>query len=295
MLKSMTGYGKATAGTANRTLAVEIRSLNSKQLDLNIRLPQWLRDREADIRMDVARVMERGKVDVTLSVENDTESASVSINTALVKKYHAEIRSLAAELNEPTGADLLAAILRFPEVMKNERESIDEEEWKLIRTAVAEALKSADQFRITEGRLLEEEICKRIMLILQLLQEVEPFEQSRITQLRERLERNRDEFAINRQGLESFDENRFEQEIFWYLERLDITEEKVRLKKHCEYFLETVKGNDSNGRKLNFITQEIGREINTLGSKASHAEIQKLVVQMKDELEKVKEQLLNVL
>ena len=202
---------------------------------------------------------------------------------------------MAAELNCPVGDDLLVSILRFPDVLKTEREDLGEEEWAKVKSAVEAALVKANEFRAGEGLLLEKDMIMRIGIILDLLAQVEPYEKARIQTLRERFERNRTEFVGNRPGMDKFDDNRFEQEIFWYLEKLDITEEKIRLRKHCDYFIDTLKSADSNGRKLGFITQEIGREVNTLGSKASDAEIQKIVVQMKDELEKIKEQLMNIL
>jgi len=295
MIKSMTGYGKASAETDGKTISVEVRTLNSKQLDINARIPQVFREKELEIRIAIGRVLERGKVDFNLTSDSDAEISGSSINKALARQYHREILELAEELKAPVGDDLISSILKIPDVLRSDKESLGDEEWTAVKEAIDEALSQADRFRMEEGQLLEADMQKRIGLILGLLESVGPFEQARIRNLRERFERNSSEFIATRPGMENFDENRFEQEIFWYLERLDITEEKVRLKKHCDYFLETLKGNESNGRKLGFITQEIGREINTLGSKASDAEIQQIVVRMKDELEKIKEQLGNIL
>ncbi len=291
----MTAYGKATAEPEGKTITVEVRSLNSKQLDINTRLPQLYREKELEIRAEINRVLERGKIDFTISFDSEGDSSAGSVNKVLAGKYFEEITALAAELNCPVGDDLLVSILRFPDVLKTEREDLGEEEWAKVKSAVEAALVKANEFRAGEGLLLEKDMIMRIGIILDLLAQVEPYEKARIQTLRERFERNRTEFVGNRPGMDKFDDNRFEQEIFWYLEKLDITEEKIRLRKHCDYFIDTLKSADSNGRKLGFITQEIGREVNTLGSKASDAEIQKIVVQMKDELEKIKEQLMNIL
>jgi uncharacterized protein (TIGR00255 family) len=295
MIKSMTGYGKATAEPGGRTVTIEVRSLNSKQLDINARIPQSFREKELEIRSEINKVLERGKIDFTISQDNETDAAVYSVNKPLARQYHREIMELAEEFQASIGDNLILSILKLPDVLKTEKENLDDEEWVLVKSAIEQALAQADAFRTEEGHLLEKDMKKRIGIILELLGQVGPFEQLRIQNLRERFERNQSEFVGNRPGMEKFDENRFEQEIFWYLEKLDITEEKIRLKKHCDYFIETLLNNESNGRKLGFVTQEIGREINTLGSKASDADIQKIVVQMKDELEKIKEQLSNIL
>jgi uncharacterized protein (TIGR00255 family) len=295
MIKSMTGYGKAIAEPGGKTVTVEVRSLNSKQLDINARIPQAFREKELEIRSEIGKVLERGKIDFIISLDNDTETAIYSINKPLARQYHKEILELAEEFQAPVGENLIFSILKLPDVLKNDKENMDEDAWSVVKSAVEQALVQADVFRTEEGHLLENDMKMRIGIIMNLLEQVTPYEQARIVSLRERFERNQSEFVSKRPGMEKFDENRFEQEIFWYLERLDITEEKIRLKKHCDYFIETLMSSDSNGRKLGFVTQEIGREINTLGSKASDADIQKIVVQMKDELEKIKEQLGNIL
>jgi uncharacterized protein (TIGR00255 family) len=295
MIKSMTGFGKATANPGGRTVNVEIRTLNSKQLDINTRIPVLFRDKEAEIRSEINRLLERGKIDFMITIDNDIETADFTINHQLAKKIHSEITLLANELGETTGADIISTILKMPDVLKVGRDLPDESEWLLVKAAIVEALAQTDTFRILEGELLGQDMNSRIALILDLLKEIEPLESSRISNLRERFQRNQDEFLEKTTKVDKFDENRFEQEIFWYLEKLDITEEKLRLRKHCAYFTETLKTGDSNGRKLGFITQEIGREINTLGSKAYNAEIQMIVVRMKDELEKIKEQVSNIL
>jgi uncharacterized protein (TIGR00255 family) len=295
MIKSMTGYGKATAEPGGKTVIIEVRSLNSKQLDINARIPQAFREKELEIRSEINKVLERGKIDFTIQLESDAETAAYSVNKPLARQYHSEILELAEDLKAPLGDDLIFSILRLPDVLKTDKETLDDNDWSVVKSAIEQALSQADAFRMEEGHLLEKDMKMRIGIILDLLSQVTPYEKARIQSLRERFERNQSEFVSNRPGMDKFDENRFEQEIFWYLERLDITEEKIRLKKHCDYFNETLTSNESNGRKLGFITQEIGREINTLGSKASDAEIQKIVVQMKDELEKIKEQLGNIL
>ena len=295
MIRSMTGFGKATANPGGRTVNVEIRTLNSKQLDVNTRIPLLYRDKEAEIRAEISRVLERGKIDFMITMDSDADGGEFTINRPLARRIHTEITQLANELGETTGNDVISTILRLPDVLKAGREVPDETEWNIVKTAITEAIAQTDAFRTAEGELLGKDMSSRVQIVLDLLLRVEPLEGARIGNLRERFQRNQDEFLEKTTKVEKFDENRFEQEIFWYLEKLDITEEKLRLRKHCDYFISTLLSSESNGRKLGFITQEIGREINTLGSKAYDAEIQMIVVQMKDELEKIKEQLGNVL
>jgi uncharacterized protein (TIGR00255 family) len=295
MIKSMTGFGKTTVAPGGRTVNIEIRTLNSKTLDVNLRIPSMYRDKEAEIRTEINRALERGKVDFMITLDNGSDSNEFAINLPLARKYHSEITRLANELGETTGNDLISTILKIPEVLKAGREVPDENEWIVVKTAINEALALTDTFRSAEGELLGNDMTDRIQLILDLLLKAEPLEGARIGNLRDRFQRNQDEFLEKTTKVDKFDENRFEQEIFWYLEKLDITEEKLRLRKHCDYFINTLRSGESSGRKLGFITQEIGREINTLGSKAYDAEIQMIVVQKKDELEKIKEQVSNVL
>jgi uncharacterized protein (TIGR00255 family) len=295
MIKSMTGFGKTTAYPGGRTVNIEIRTLNSKQLDMNTRIPMLYRDKESEVRAEINRVLERGKIDFMITLDSDSDANDFAINMPLARKYYTEIKHLADELGETTGDDIVSNILKMPDVLKAGREVPDEAEWALVKTAIVEALALTDSFRIAEGELLGKDMIARIQLILDLLLKVEPLESARINNLRERFQRNQDEFLEKTTKVDKFDENRFEQEIFWYLEKLDVTEEKLRLRKHCDFFIDTLRSNESNGRKLGFITQEIGREINTLGSKAYDAGIQMIVVQMKDELEKIKEQVSNVL
>jgi len=286
----MTGYGKALAVLPGKSIIIEIKSLNSKQFDMNLRLPAILRERESELRNIIAKAIERGKVDVSVSVDYTGSDLPASINKPLALAYYNELKSLALETGE-TNADLLSIVMKMPDVTRQLKEETDETEWIEIFKAFNTALNQYEEFRKHEGALLEEDFSGRIKTIQNLLILVEPFEAGRNNLLREKLRASISEFIDNN----TLDANRFEQEIIYYLEKLDITEEKVRLQKHCDYFLDTLNEKEANGRKLNFITQEIGREINTLGSKANDAGMQKLVVQMKDELEKIKEQLANIL
>ncbi|GAP43515.1 TIGR00255 family protein [Lentimicrobium saccharophilum] len=290
MLRSMTGYGKAVAKLNGKSVTLEIRSLNSKQLDMNLRLHPALRDNEPEIRAVVNRMLERGKVELTGNIDFTGTDLPAVINRPVAVSYYNELSSLARELGA-SEENLLSVVMKMPEVTRLSKEEITVEEWNSIFTSLNEALQQLDEFRKHEGELLERDFILRIKTIQSLLAEVEPFEQNRNLQLREKLRNSFADFIDNN----NFDTNRFEQEIIYYLEKLDITEEKVRLAKHCKYFLETLIEDASNGRKLSFVSQEIGREINTMGSKANDADIQKLVVRMKDELEKIKEQLANIL
>ncbi|MCX6296814.1 MAG: YicC family protein [Bacteroidetes bacterium] len=287
----MTGFGKAIGEIPGKKVTVEIRSLNSKQLDLNLRLPYLYKEKELELRSDISKQLERGKVDVTVFTESTLDVLPVSINKLLAKNYYKELKSLAKELEEGD-QNLLALVLKMPDVMKAEREivELDETEWKQVRTTVDKAIEAFQKFRNDEGNTLANEFVNRIGLIDNLLSEVIKMDAPRVENIRTRIKNNLAE-AIDK---EKIDQNRFEQELIYYIEKLDITEEKLRLKTHIDYFVITMKEPGS-GRKLGFITQEIGREINTIGSKANDANVQKLVVQMKDELEKIKEQLLNVL
>lgn len=285
----MTGFGKAIRVVSGKKISVEIRSINSKQFDLNFRLPVSYREKESEIRKEILSKLERGKIDFTLFTEDAETAKKVAIDKELAKAYYSEIKSLADDLKlEQT--DILSTLLRLPDVISTEREEPDENEWKEIQSAIEEAVAAADKFRIAEGKELEKDFKMRIETIRDLLADIKRYENSRLETIKARISNNLSEIIPP----DKADKNRFEQELIYYLEKIDITEEKLRLKTHCDYFLNTMK-EDSAGRKLGFITQEIGREINTIGSKANHAEIQRLVVQMKDELEKIKEQLLNIL
>ncbi|HRG37371.1 MAG TPA: YicC family protein [Bacteroidia bacterium] len=290
MMKSMTGFGKAIAEVAGKKVNVEIRSLNSKQLDLNFRIPYIYKEKELELRSEVSKQVERGKVDVSIYLETIQDASPVAINKTLAKFYFKELQELSADLNEKQ--NLLPLVLKMPEVLKGEKEivELDEAEWKGVKNAIDQAIDAFQKFRSDEGATLEKEFKSRIAIIGSLLLEVVSLDGLRITNIKERIKTNLAE-TIDK---EKIDQNRFEQELIYYIEKLDITEEKLRLKTHLDYFSATL-NEPASGRKLGFITQEIGREINTIGSKANDSAIQKLVVQMKDELEKVKEQLLNVL
>ena len=290
-MKSMTGFGKATAEIPGKKVTVEVRSLNSKQLDLNLRLPYLYKEKELELRADISKQIERGKVDLTVFTEATQDSLPVAINKTLAKTYYKELKSLSEELGE-SNQNLLALVVKMPDVMKAEREvvELDEAEWKQIKATVDKAIDAFQKFRSDEGKTLSNEFTTRIGLIDSLLTEVIKGDAARVENIRTRIKNSLAE-AVEK---EKIDQNRFEQELVYYIEKLDITEEKLRLKTHIDYFLNTMK-EPASGRKLGFISQEIGREINTIGSKANDATVQKLVVQMKDELEKIKEQLLNVL
>ncbi len=287
----MTGFGKATGEITGKKVTVEVRSLNSKGIDLNLRLPYIYKEKELELRTDVSKQIERGKVDITVFTESTEETIPVTINKTLAKSYYKELKALSIELNE-SDQHLLALVVKMPDVMKAERETVelDEKEWKQVKTTVDKAIEAFQKFRSDEGKTLTKEFDSRINTISSLLLEVITLDGLRIQNIKERIKTNLAE-AIDK---EKIDQNRFEQELIYYIEKLDITEEKLRLKTHLDYFTKTMQ-EPASGRKLGFISQELGREINTIGSKANDASIQQLVVQMKDELEKIKEQLLNVL
>lgn len=289
MIKSMTGFGKASAESKDNLITIEIRSLNSKGADVSLRLSSALRNYEAELRNEISKQLERGKIDLSIYLESKKVITPTEINITLAKAYHDQLRNLAIELNEPL-QDPIAQILRLPDVMKTERRESDEEEWKLIKAAVMVAVKELNAFRDKEGLSLQTDLEQRLKNIENSLNEIAKLDVIRLENLKQRIKTNITE-AI---GKNNIDQNRFEQELIYYIEKLDINEEKVRLKTHLDYFVETC-AEKSPGRKLNFIAQEIGREINTIGSKANDAPIQKLVVLMKDELEKIKEQVNNVL
>ncbi len=287
----MTGFGKSITEIPGKKLTVEIRSLNSKSLDLNLRLPYIYKEKELELRSELSKLVERGKLDVSIFTESTQETSAVVINKNLAKQYYSELHDLSKELGN-NQSDLLSLVMKMPEVMKAEKEiaEFDEKEWMQVKIAFSKAVDAFQKFRIDEGKILEAEFKTRIEFIRKLLKEIIDIDSKRILTIRTRIEKNIADLVDK----EKIDKNRLEQELIYYIEKLDITEEKLRLKTHLDYFLDTME-ESSNGRKLGFISQEIGREINTIGSKANDAEIQKMVVQMKDELEKIKEQLLNVL
>ncbi|AMO20318.1 YicC family protein [Flavobacterium columnare] len=286
MILSMTGFGKATLQLPTKKITVEIKSLNSKGLDLNVRMSSIYREMELGLRNQISQSLERGKVDFSLYIEVTGEETTSKINGPIIKAYIAQMKEILVDA-DPT--ELMKMAVRMPDALKTEREEIDETEWAEIQKTVNEALININQFRKDEGQSLENEFKIRIAKIRQLMDKAVAYDAERIETVKTRLRTALDELQV------SIDENRFEQELIFYLEKYDITEEKVRLGNHLNYFLETLNGTEANGRKLGFITQEMGREINTMGSKSNHSEMQKLVVMMKDELEKIKEQVLNVL
>jgi len=285
MIHSMTGYGKSVLQLPSKTISIEIKSLNSKTLDLNMRIPSMYRAKELNLRKLIASKLHRGKVDFSLFFENTGGETFAKVNPKVVKKYMSQLEELAA--GDPM--HLLQMAIKMPDAVSTEREGIDETEWDEIQNEILNALENISLYRLEEGKVLEADFSKRITIISDLLEQVLEIDPERITNVRERLHKGVAELK------EKYDENRFEQELVYYIEKFDITEEKVRLQNHLEYFIKTLNSDDSNGKKLGFISQEIGREVNTIGSKANFAPMQKLVVQMKDELEKIKEQLLNVL
>ncbi len=285
MVLSMTGYGKATAQLPGKKITVEVRSLNSKQTDVNVRLPQFYREKELDVRDLLAKRMGRGKIDCSLYVELTGEDDAPKVNKPLVLSYIKQLEEIKGESG--IDGDSLSVAMRMPDVLKTEREELSDDEWEGVTNVLNAAIDQLNNFRKQEGESLVADFTGRIEAIRSALSQVQPYEESRITALKERLLKNLEGINVN--------QDRYEQELIFYIEKLDINEEKVRLSNHLDYFLEVMNSEEQAGKKLGFISQEIGREINTLGSKANHAEIQKLVVQMKEELERIKEQVLNTL
>lgn len=291
MLLSMTGFGKAVCDLPNKQVTIEIKSLNSKQLDIYARLPNIYKEKELELRNLLSRHLIRGKVELTITYEITDTSSSAKINLPLVKDYYAQLKELSEELSEQGNESLMQIIMRFPDALTSEKEELDDAEWNAILEKTKSAMQSIQDFRKQEGKALEKDILERINNILTLLKELEGYEAERMERVKEKLNSGLADIAEQ----EKLDPNRYEQELIYYLEKMDITEEKVRLANHCKYFEEVIEKETSAGKKLGFISQEIGREINTIGSKANHSDIQRIVVQMKDELEKIKEQLMNVL
>lgn len=292
MVKSMTGFGKTTVESGNKKVVIEIKSLNSKQLDLNLRIPNLYKEKEMEIRSLIKEQLDRGKVDMCIYFDNAESDKDVSINKAVVMQYFNQMVEISNQLGvQPDKDGLLQTIMRFPDTLQVKSEELDDEEWMRLRAGIMQALEEINKFRMQEGKALMKDISHRIELIQNLAAEVPQFEGRRVDVIRQKLQEKMNEWT----DVKNIDQNRMEQEIIYYLEKLDITEEKVRLANHCKYFMETVEKEEAPGRKIGFIAQEIGREINTMGSKANDHDIQKLVVRMKDELEKIKEQSLNVL
>ncbi|WP_298550259.1 YicC/YloC family endoribonuclease [uncultured Algibacter sp.] len=285
MIYSMTGYGKSVLQLPTKKITIELKSLNSKNLDLNARMPSIYREKELAIRKILANKLVRGKIDFSIYVEATAEDSSTQINTPVVKQYIQQLKQVV----DGEDMDLLKMAVRFPDALNTVREEIDENEWKTIEAEILSAIEYLNNHRLDEGKVLEQDFNNRVVSIENILEQVIAMDPERVEGVRERLLKGVQDLK------EKYDENRFEQELVYYIEKFDITEEKVRLKNHLNYFTESINSKDSNGKKLGFISQEMGREINTIGSKSNYAPMQQLVVQMKDELEKIKEQLLNVL
>ncbi len=288
MIQSMTGYGKAVLQLSTKKVTIEIKSLNSKNLDLNVRIPSYYKEKELNVRKKLAKKLVRGKVDFSIFVEMTADETSTTINNGVVKQYMQQLRNV-VQSGTSEDLELLKMAISMPDALKTEREELDEEEWNLIDEKIDEALTKIVQYRIDEANSLEIDFKERIANIKKYLEEVNALDNDRIENVKARLKKAIDDLRVET------DENRFEQELIYYLEKLDINEEKVRLANHLDYFLQTLASEESNGKKLGFIIQEMGREINTTGSKANFAPMQKAVIQMKNELEQIKEQILNVL
>lgn len=291
MIRSMTGYGKAILETEQHKITIEVKTLNSKQADISTRLPWIYKEKELEIRNMISRRLERGKIDIAITCDNMDDEPAPVINKGTVKSYYRQLKEISDELGLNNNNDLLGVVMRLPETLNTGRPELTEEEWNHVSGLINDALSMTDLYRLEEGKAIEADLLKSVNRILQLLDNISAVEGDRIARMREKLNTSLRETV----GTENIDQNRFEQELIFYLEKLDINEEKVRLKKHCDYFIETMAGTGPNGKMLNFISQEMGREINTIGSKANDAAMQKLVVMMKDELERIKEQTLNVL
>ena len=288
MIQSMTGYGKSVLQLPTKKVTIEIKSLNSKNLDLNVRIPSYYKEKELDVRKKLANALVRGKIDFSIFVEMTADETSTKVNHSVVKQYMQQLRNV-VQTGASDDVELLKMAIRMPDALNTEREELDENEWNLINKNIDVAIKEIVQYRIDEATSLEIDFRERITNIKKYLKEVYSFDADRIENVKVRLQKAIDDLKVET------DQNRFEQELIYYLEKLDINEEKVRLANHLEYFLQTLETEDSNGKKLGFIVQEMGREINTTGSKANFAPMQKAVIQMKNELEQIKEQILNVL
>jgi len=290
MIQSMTGFGKASAEVDKRKITVEIKSLNSKQLDLSVRLPNLYKEHEMEIRNLLSRQLERGKVDFLIYVENIGSETSTQLNQGIVEGYYKQIRESSQKLGIDEPSDWYQVLMRLPDVLKYEVQEVDEAEWNTVMKVIGEAIKQLQAFRKQEGAMLENLFKEKTGNISALLSDIEPFEAERVEKIKIRINE-----ALQKIEDFDYDKNRFEQEMIYYIEKLDINEEKSRLTNHLNYFLETINANSGQGKKLGFIAQEIGREVNTMGSKSNHADMQQIVVRMKDELEQIKEQVLNVL
>lgn len=291
MIQSMTGYGKATVSFGEKKIHVEIKSLNSKALDLSVRIAPLYREKEMEIRNLISKSLERGKVDFSLWIEKEASEAATPINAALMNAYYEQFKQITATTDIPMPEDLFTTLLRMPDVMtKVDIQELDDEEWQVVHQAIEEAINQLVDFRKQEGIALAKKFEEKLNNIGNLMKDIEPYEMERVTKIRERITE-----ALEKTLSVDYDKNRLEQELIFYIEKLDINEEKQRLANHLNYFRETMNEGHGQGKKLGFIAQEMGREINTTGSKSNHAEMQNIVVRMKDELEQIKEQVLNVM
>lgn len=290
MIQSMTGFGKVTAELPSKKVTVEIKALNSKQLDLSTRIPSIYKEKEMEIRSLLLQSLERGKVEFSIYIEYIGKDTPTQINLTAVESYYNQIKEIADKLNIAVPSDWFQTLLRMPDVIKSEVVEVDESEWEVVYAAVKEAIKQLCDFRVQEGDMLQKMFKQKVANIAALLESVSVYEVERIEKIKARIMDN-----LQKVVEKDYDKNRFEQEMIYYIEKLDVNEEKTRLDNHLKYFLTTMESGHGQGKKLGFIAQEMGREINTLGSKSNHAEMQKIVVQMKDELEQIKEQVLNVL
>jgi TIGR00255 family protein len=290
MIQSMTGFGKVTVELPSKKITIELKSLNSRQLDLSSRISPVYREKEMQIRNEILQALERGKIEIAIYMEIADKESSAKINLPVLESYYEQIKTISENLQIPIPCDWFQTLLRMPDVIKNNMAETDESEWKEIQTAIRKAIQQLINFRQQEGSMLQKLFEQKIANIADLLKQIEPYENERIDKLKSRITENLKKIADV-----DFDSGRLEQELFYYIEKIDINEEKTRLSNHLNYFIDTINNECGQGKKLGFIAQEIGREINTLGSKSNHIEIQKIVVQMKDELEQIKEQVLNVL
>ena len=290
MIRSMTGYGSATGQVAGLKVTIEMRALNSKFLELNLRAPSLFRDKESELRLELSKMTERGKLDVLITIDNNELARRSTINKEVFKSYYEELKSLSSELNM-SEVSWVDTVLKLPQVLNSDKSDVTEEQWKELWQLMMQAVEKLNEYRAEEGKVLENDLSERLNCILKLLDEVAPFEKERVENIRQRIGKS----IAEMRDVTNIDQNRFEQELIYYIEKFDISEEKTRLRANCNYFLEAMKSSEANGKKLGFIGQEIGREINTLGAKANDSNIQRRVVDMKDELEKLKEQLANVL
>lgn len=291
MIQSMTGYGKALLELPSKRISIELKSLNSKQLDINVRMPALYREKELEMRNEAGRLLERGKIDINVNCDALIPEKTTTLNEPVISGFYTQLQQIASNLNIPGQTDFLRIIMTLPDTLRTEQPELNEEEWQHIRGALNNAIEQLLSFRKQEGSALYKDMLSRIEKIAQLLREIEPLEKQRTQKIKQRIHNNLEELSPQ----PAIDENRYEQEMIYYMEKLDISEEKVRLENHLQYFTQTLQEEGSVGKKLAFITQEMGREINTLGSKANDSEIQHLVIKMKDELEKIKEQVLNIL